>query len=168
MTTSFNKWQGLSARGCMLGEGSSTLSNDEATAAIKVMQRMPFLKQLVPITANKHQSVHRQRHMTSKMPSENARMRFVWQLEDLSSISSPNFLKISLNLGGVRRKTDRDRERERERGGSEGGGDALKKSLKHNYCSSSVQVLTKCQFWICALFPWATHTHTHKHTHRLK
>ncbi len=98
----------------MLGEGSFTLSNGEATAAIKVMQRMPFLKQLVPITANKHQSVPRQWHVTSKMPSENARMRFVWQLEDLSSISSPNVFKISLNLGGVSKKKDTERERASE------------------------------------------------------
>lgn len=48
--------------------------------------------------------------MTSKMPSENARMRFVWQLEDLSSISSPNVFKISLNLGGVSKKKDTERE----------------------------------------------------------
>lgn len=150
----------------MLGEGSSTLSNSEATASIKVMQRMPFLQQLVPITANKHQMVPgtpRQGHLTSKMPSENARVRFLWQLEDVSCISSPNVFEISLNLEVVSKKKDIERELVRE-----GGGDALKKSLKHNYCSSSVQVLTKCQFWICALFPWATHTHTHKHTHRHK
>lgn len=102
----------------MLGEGSSTLSNREATASIKVMQRMPFLKQLVPITANKHQLVPRtprRGHLTSKMPSENARVRFVWQLEDVSCISSPNVFKISLNLEVVvRRKTLRERLKERE------------------------------------------------------